>query len=64
LEAYVPEGEAKEHLKFEADSDFEEEEEDADGEDGGGWGPAPGGENKVDDDDAADTKAADKDSGW
>ncbi|KAK1758542.1 putative ATP-dependent rna helicase [Echria macrotheca] len=41
LEAYVPEGPARENLKFEADSDFEE---DTGGDDGtgGGWGGAGG----------------------
>jgi len=38
LESYKPEGKAAEHLKFEADSDFEEDNGNNADEGGGGWG--------------------------
>ncbi|KAL1891755.1 hypothetical protein Sste5346_007505 [Sporothrix stenoceras] len=41
LESYIPEGEARENLKFEADSDFEEFTP-GDGGDDGGWGAGGG----------------------
>ncbi|EJT70577.1 ATP-dependent RNA helicase DED1 [Gaeumannomyces tritici R3-111a-1] len=38
LAHHIPEGEARENLKFEADSDFEQENDNGGGDAGGGWG--------------------------
>ncbi|KAK5663188.1 hypothetical protein OQA88_6605 [Cercophora sp. LCS_1] len=58
LEAYIPEGAARENLKFEADSDFEE--------DGGAGGDDNGGGDgwAADGDDAPAEKPAEDNGGW
>ncbi|KAK0615763.1 P-loop containing nucleoside triphosphate hydrolase protein [Bombardia bombarda] len=59
LEQYVPEGAAREHLKFEADSDFDDAETTVDGSDAGN---NDGGEATTDH--AATGAADDEDGGW
>ncbi|KAL8387302.1 hypothetical protein RB595_010008 [Gaeumannomyces hyphopodioides] len=54
LSHHIPEGEARENLKFEADSDFEDENDNNGGDAGGGWGAT--------NDDNADN--ANSDGGW
>jgi ATP-dependent RNA helicase DDX3X len=57
LEPFIPEGEAKENLKFEADSDFEEEDQTGDDAEGDGWGGGDGAGK-------ADKKPAEEEEGW